>query len=201
MTVALPTGGVATATPRFLDRGGVLKAIAGGSDQRLDRIGDKMGASFTTKPMKGEEARIWSSRLIRGRKEKASIKFPQPGVSIAQSVDYTVDGAQGAQVSTLLVKTASAGEIGKTFKEGQFITVIHLGIRYVHQVTADTVVSGLQKATLPIQPPTRFAPADNDVVEVISPKIEGYVSADSALEWSADQAKVYQFQFDIEEAK
>lgn len=200
MTKALPTHGTASATPRFIDKGGVLKSLVGGKDQRLDRPGSKWGVSFRTRPLPIEEARIWAARLIAGQREKASIRMPQPGLVINQSVDYAIAVAQNANAIILTVHAPNVGEIGKVFKEGQFITLIRAGLRYVHQVQADTAVDGAQNAALPILPELRVAPQIGDVVEVLNPRIEGYVTGDQ-FGWDIDVAKIHGFSFDIEEAQ
>lgn len=200
MTKALPTHGIKTATPRFIDKGGVLRSLVGGKDQRLDRPGSKWGVSFKTRPMKIEDARVWAARLLAGQREKASIRVPQPGLVINQATDYSIGVAQLANAIILTVHAPNVGEIGKVFKEGQFITLIRAGIRYVHQIQADTVVDGAQNAALPILPELRVAPQVGDVVEVLDPKIEGYVGGDS-FGWDIDDAKIHGFSFDIEEAQ
>jgi hypothetical protein len=151
--------------------------------------------------MKAEEARIWIARLIRGKSEKASIKFPQPGLTIEPTINGTVNQAHAANVSTLRIKF-NAAHNGKKLKEGQFISVIHAGQRYLYQVTADTTIvltATVYEAVTPIQPAIRVALSTADVVEVLTPTLEGYVQGDD-LGWSIDQAKIFGLQFDIEEA-
>lgn len=206
MTVALPTGGVQHAEPRFLDRGGILKSLAAGPDQRLDRLGSRWGASFNLRPMKGDDARLWIARLNRGVREKASIKFPQPGTTIqATTDDYVVHGNQLASANALTLRTPSASQLGKLFFEGQFITLVQGGKRYVHQVTSDGFVissGGFNIVGFLIIPELRIAPLDGSVVEVLAPKIEGYVTSESgAFGWSVDVARIYGLSFDIEEAE
>lgn len=198
MTVALPTGGIADSTPRFVDRGGVLEAALGGDDQRLDRLGSKFGSNFVTKPMKAEEARVWIARLIRGKREKASIKFPQPGLTNEFTLDGTVSGANAANAEVLNI-ALSVGQAGRTMKEGQFISLIKGDKRYLHQVTAAAVVLGSGALVVSIQPPLRTAFVGGEVVEILTPKIEGYVRGDE-FSWNISNAKIYGLSFDIEEA-
>src|SRR5688572_7382490 len=153
MTVALPTGGIANAQPRFVDRGTVLKATLGGDDQRLDRLGSKFACEFVTKPMKAEDARIWIARLITGKREKASIKFPQPGLTNAFTANGTATGAHAANAEVLTVGGITS-QNGRVMKEGQFISITKAGLRYLYQVkTNATVASGT--FALAIQPPLR----------------------------------------------
>ena len=195
----LGSNAIVSAQPRYIDKGGVLRSLVGGVDQRLDRPGSKWGCSFRTKPMRGDEAIQWHSRLVAGQREKASIKMPQPGITIQQVGDFFVPTAQAAMAYSVTIKSNNAAEVGKTFKEGQFITIIQAGVRYVHQVTANTVVPAGGQVTLPIQPALRIAPAVNDFVEVLAPRIEGYVTPGMSMD--INSAKIYGFEFDIEEAK
>ena len=204
MTKALPTHGIKSATPRFIDKGGVLKSLVGGKDQRLDRPGSKWGVSFKTRPMKIEDARIWAARLIAGQREKVSIAFPQPGFMPEQNGDYVVSVPVAANATQLMIQhPTNAIDVGKFFREGQFISFLKGGNRYVHQIMDDAAIAlagAVSYATINIQPPLRLALVGSDPVEVLMPNIEGYVSADD-FGWDIDDAKIHGFTFDIEEAQ
>lgn len=202
MTVALPTNGINNATPRFVDRGGILEAALGGDDQRLDRLGSKFGCNFSTKPMKAEEARIWIARLIRGKREKASIKFPQPGLVNQWSGDGTISAVGPNAEIVNVFPNNQATDLGKVLKEGQFLSLVVNGKRYLHQVTSDGLVisdPGGNYCSVVIQPPTRITIPNGTVAEILTPTIEGYVKGDE-FSWNIDNAKIYGLTFDIEEA-
>jgi hypothetical protein len=109
-----------------------------------------------------------------------------------------------ANAVSISVNRNIAGEVGKRIREGEFISIIHAGVRYLHQATADAPIVGLgggiYGAVIAIQPPLRSALVVNDVVEVLMPTIEGYVRGDERS-WTIDNAKIYGLQFDIEEAQ
>jgi hypothetical protein len=198
MTVALPAAGIAVAEPRYIDRGGILEAALGGPDQRLDRLGSKWGAAFSTRPMKAEEARVWISRLTRGRSDPAQIKFPQPGIINEIGHNGSLNGAVAANSISINVNIHSANN-GKKVKEGQFIALIRGGQRYIYQVSADSIVSaGLVGLTL--WPPIRTAMSNVDVVEFLNPLMEGYVKGDQTT-WTIDNAKIFGLSFEIEEVQ
>lgn len=215
MSVDLPTGAIQAATPRFLDRGGVLSASLGGPDQRIDRLGSKFGCDFQLIPMKAPNARIWISRLIRGIREKARVKFPQPGFVADFSGTPSLNGAHGANLETISLFINSAAFAGKKLLEGQFISIADgaspTAQRYIHQVKADaTFVAGNSAVgavagavvSIDIQPPLRKSFPNSSFVgtnpaDVI---IEGYVKGDPR-EWSIDNAKIYGIAFTIEEAR
>lgn len=206
MSVQLPTGGVKAATPRFLDRGGLLRAQFAGADQRLDRLGSKWGVDVQVKPLKADDARIWIARLIRGMREKALLRFPQPGwTQPFTASNVLVNGANASNLETLNLKSATIALAGSMFKEGQFFSVYRSGIRFIYQATADAAwanVGGTAQVAVPVQPPLRVSYVDGDLVDTNFSlvQIEGYVIGDKR-DWSIDEARVYGLGFSIEEAQ
>ena len=208
MTVRLPSNGIAAASPYFIDYGGVTGGSIGGPDQRLDRLGSRWGCDFTTKPMKGEEARIWIARLIVGVREKAIIKFPQPGVVVLHpELDiFKPTMAANAEVGYAVTTFGGGGTSKATLKEGQFISWVQDGKNYLHQSTRDQSAGapeaeGIDRFNFRFQPPVRRATvADGTKVNFTTPDIEGYVKGD-AKKWNIDQARIYGLSFTIEEAE
>lgn len=205
MSVILPTGFIQSATPRFIDRGGILEAALGGPDQRLDRIGARWGVDFQLVPMKVDDARVWISRLIRGRREKAQIKFPQPGyvAPVVFNQQFGQNQAAGAESITITSPQANWGS--KTLQEGVFVKFLKTtgpDDGYIHQVTSDVTFATGVAATVPIQPPLRAAMStfDSIIWREYDVMITGYVKGDDAS-WTIDNAKIYGLQFSIEEAK
>jgi hypothetical protein len=206
MTVALPDGGIVNAQPRFLDRGGLLRATLGGADQRLDRIGSRWGVTVQTKPMKGEEARIWASRLVRGVREKASLRLSQPGIVFADFTPWTAlpygFPTQPANSEVLVLYIAEAA-VNRVVKEGQFLSFIKDGKRYLHQAIADAAVDAAGLIGINIQPPLRVPLTHMDAASPVTlnnPRIEGYIAGEEAT-WTIDNAKIYGFSFSIDEAQ
>ena len=187
MTVALPPSGIASADPYFMDAGSVQRGIVGATDQRLNRLGDRFGCSFQTKPLTGNEARVWISRLIRGIREKATIKFPQPGVSFStQFSTFSSNAAANAEIISL-----SQGQ----YLEGQFLSWVVAGLGYLHQFTNDG--GGMMS----VQPMLRTDVPAGTAVELAAARIEGYVRGEDQYKWTVDNAKKYGLSFVIEEAQ
>jgi hypothetical protein len=196
MTVVLPTAGIVSATPFYVDAGGLLSGPVGSVDQRLDRLGDRFGCNFQTKPMKGDEARVWIARLIRGRKEKARIKFPQPGATLTSGSTAVYDAA-AANAEVAHINSAPAN-----FREGEFLSFVHSGKYYLHQLRANAAayIDGVHSA-LTVQPPFRTPLSAADVVYFGEQAvIEGYVINDEQS-WDIDQARIYGLGFSIREAE
>lgn len=198
MTVALPTNGIANAEPFFIDAGGILSSPVGGYDQRLNRIGSRFGCTFTTKPMKADEARIWIARLIRGVHEKASIKFPQPGVVTQISNFASKAVAANAEIIESLNPTG-AGDF-RSLLEGQFFHVIVSGKSYLYQVKSQVAFVPGSTLLFPVQPMVRIPWASGANLVFLNPQIEGYV-VNEAPRWSIDIAKIYGLTFTIREAE
>lgn len=117
--------------------------------------------------------RIYVSRLILGKTNRALLKFPQPGLKI---------GAPGAAK----VKTATSGGTslplktltpGYAIREGQFFSVIHGTRRYLYRAAAQAIANGSGDVTVTIDPMLRTAVSVNDVVEFV-PLIEGFIQGD-----------------------
>lgn len=200
--ISLPTDiGPREATPRFLDWGGDQKPVLGGAVTRVDRLGARFAIDVQMPPMPAEPTgRIWVARLLRGKQAggvimpwpQLSFTWPSPGTS-----QPDIRTAVAANATTLPLSLAGAAA---TFKEGQFVSIVHLttGRRYLHMVTADTVVGGTGNVDLPIVPPTRVAFAVNTQVEVASPKIEGRLIGDETG-WNLNTAHHTGLAFTIEE--
>ena len=97
--------------------------------------------------------------------------IPQGDLVAANDGSPLVDGA--SQLGTSLDIDGVTPEF--VIPQGAYISITTSGQRYVYQVTAE-VTATTGSATLSIQPPLRVSPANNDVVEISSPKLEGYVN-------------------------
>jgi hypothetical protein len=139
--------------------------------------------------------------LVRGVREKASVKFPQPGLKLNVTGTFTVRSATAANVSTIPASAALVGDRGKTLKEGQFISVIQGGQRYVYQLLSDTVINGDDGTiNLSVQPYVRVSLTVGSVIEIVTPRIEGFIKNDD-FRWTIDNAKIYGLQFTLNEAQ
>lgn len=168
------------ATPMLRDFGGTLTPFLGGPEQRINRLGTRLGIRVSMPPMRnGDNGRIFVSRLLQAKQDRLLMDWPQPGFTI---------GAPGSP----LVSTAASGGTALAIKsltpsyairEGQFFSIVHGGRRYVHMFTASVVASGTGTVTASIFPPLRTSLSVNDVVEIAAPKIEGHVLPGEELSW------------------
>lgn len=196
MSIALPLSPApTTAVPRLIDFGVLLTPPMGGPAQRLNRIGSRFAVDFTMPPLHDPADRQFVSRLVRGLSEGVILSFPQalatgtPGAPV-------VDGA-GQQGSALAMRGFAPGY---PLREGQFLSIIYAGRRYVHQVAnADVLADGSGRSSVAISPMLRVSPNDGATVEFASPKIEGFLSG-NAQEWSFRTDRLTDLSFTVTEA-
>lgn len=183
--------------PYLRDFGGVLTPFLGGPEQRINRLGTRFGVRVTLPPMRTrDQALIIQSRLIQAKSDRLRMEWYQP--------DFDTGAPGAAKVSavvtsgtTLPLKDMTAGYV---VKEGQFLSIIHAGRRYMHMFTADATV-GVDNAVIPaVWPMLRTNLSINDVVELAPPRIEGLVSPGDELSWQIAVDRLASFSFTLAES-
>lgn len=193
MTVMFPADIVAeTADPEFVDFGAILSPISGGPDQRINRNG-RYKVKFTMPPLTPDQARRAISRLVQGKLSSLTLPFPQPGVVVGDEGAPRVNGA--GQTGSLL--QIDGLPPNKLLKEGWAISVTASGRRFLYLISADTNASAGGAVSLPLTPMIRRSPADNAVVEIAFPLIEGAI--DGEAKWSIESAVEYGMSFTVRE--
>lgn len=183
-------------TWRPVDFGGTLAGGLGGTAQRVNRLGNRWALEVTLPPMTREQAQEWSAALVKGMREGVRYAFMQPGFKSMPEGTPLVDG--GSQTGDELA--CDGFTEGFTAKVGQFFSIVVGSRRYLHMVSATTRSSSSAFAALPIEPPLRVSPADNDVLEFSLPKIEGLLADVPA--WGIDVDHITRgFSFSIEETR
>ena len=198
MSITLPTSPAPTAgtTPRYLDFGSELVPPLGGPTQRLNRIGNRFAIDVALPPMRETLARPYIAALIRAKVEGAVMRFPQPGVTIGTpGTPLVLGGNQSGE--TLVIDGLTPGYV---IRAGQFFSILHGGRRYLHMANLNATANGSGQVTLSISPMLRIIPADNAVVEIAQPMIEGFI-AGSELPWTLDVARIYGLSFSITEVE
>lgn len=181
--------------PRLLDFGGFLTPSTGAPVQRVDRLGNRHAHDVTLPPMRAEpDGRVWVSRLKRAKTEGAFMRFPQVGfrnrVSGSPIVAAPVAAGRSLPVAGLGARCV--------IREGQWLSIIHGGRRYLHSVDAEIVAGADGTVTLAITPLLRTSLDTGDVIELAQPRIEGLILEDFG--WSIDKARTVGLSFTITEA-
>lgn len=149
----------------------VLRPAFGGPRLPLARKGDHWAIDVEIGGLDPVCGAALVADLVRASGETVTLALPQLVVDPALVTDPAVYG--GGQAGSLL--TIDGLPIGYAVRKGRFFSVITGGRRYVYIVTAATVADGAGRATLAFWPMLRAGPADNDVVEFIAPRIEGFI--------------------------
>lgn len=195
MAVTLPAcPPIQNATMRLVSWHNDQTPTTGGPSNRVVRLGSRWSADFETFPCEyADQGRVYVSRLVRGMTDTVLVRVPEPGVSQTGYGTPLVNGA-GQAGSTLAIDGMPNG---KVIPEGKFFSVIVSGQRYVYQTTAEvTVASGA--ATLPIYPILRTSPANNAVVELSNPMMEGFISGNEQA-WEIARRQRIRLRFSVME--
>lgn len=197
MAVILPTNpGPLSARGFPIDFGGVQKPFLGGPEQRQNRLGMRMGLRVTMGVLRGVVARQFTSRLMRGLTQGVLYDWPlldlDPGSPPAPAIAATSTG------TAIQVKGLGAGYL---FVEGQPLSVIHDGRRYMHLTTGVIAANSSGVAVVGINPPTRVSYSENDTVEIVQPKIQGFIATGDEAGWDMAIEHTMGFGFTITESR
>lgn len=195
MAIALPTSPEPCAPftpPTVMSLRNDVISLVGGNRQRKDRKGDHYRSRFTMPRLTYEEARVWR-RLMKG--DTVVMQLPQPDIVIpAPGGTPRVNGANQLG-TTLNVDGLGAGYV---LKEGQMISVLTAGRNWTFALDADVTANGSGQAALPLQVMIRTLHADNDLVEIVNPVIEGFSEFDDDA-FAIDDNGYVRLAFEIEE--
>lgn len=186
---------IRSAEPILQEFGGLLTPAMGGPVQRIERPGSRWALQIETPPMPVEpDGRRWASRIGRAKRAGAVIEIPQPGLVIGAPGAPRVAGAfVGGRLIQLGGLTA-----GYAVREGQWISIIVAGRRYADQIVGDAAASAGGLVTVALQNLLRVPLAGNEVVEIASPKIEGWL--EESFSFPLDVAHMTSFGLTISEA-
>lgn len=195
--IALPTvRNPQSATPRPMTNGGWQTPIAGGDEFWLGRQGDKFAMDVELPQLVPDpDGRLWIAALVDSIGQVVSMAFAQL-LDVGLPGPVAIDGA-GQLGSSLKVK---AGAPGYTIRRGQFLNSDDGSYVALHMCTADTVIGGDGKATVPIKPPLRRSPANSALARIDAPIIMGKLLGSEAG-WTLQRAKTRGLKFTVSEIK
>ncbi|WP_298689567.1 hypothetical protein [uncultured Sphingomonas sp.] len=158
-----------TATPRFLDFGGMLTPSGGGVAQQLIRPG-RFALVVTYPRLKpGPDGRILMSYIRQAKLEGALFPIPEPGLPVINYGTPEINGI--SQTGSNIELKGFTPSI--TLLNGRWFSIIFGGRRYLHHAAADTPVGSDGTCLLPIFPMLRISPNDSATCEFAKPYIEG----------------------------
>lgn len=182
--------------PIMIRNTGLLQPFLGSQVQRVIRPGDRLGATYTTPVMTGEQGRDWLAWMMLGETQEVV-------------ADWVELGQPARGYGTPLV--AGAGQLGTALnidglpancriEAGKAFSILSGGRRSLHMTRARVDANSSGQAQLVFWPPLRFAPADNAVVELAKPKLQGFIQP-SESPWTPQLGERIGFQFTLLEAR
>lgn len=168
----------------------VLAPAFGDGEQELLRKGSRYALTFQMPPTRYVTSMEWDDLMAEG--DTVVMKVHQPGFDTGAPGTPRVNGA-GQSGSALVIDGLTNGYV---VRKGQFLSVITQGRRFLYRAKSNVTVSG-GAATVPLRTMLRFPPADNDVVEIAQPMIEGFVR--DLGEWSVGVERLVGLQFTVRE--
>lgn len=168
----------------------VLAPAFGDGEQELLRKGSRYALTFQMPPMRYVTSMDWDDLMAEG--DTVVMTVHQPGFDTGAPGTPRVNGA-GQAGSALVIDGLTNGYV---IRKGQFLSVITQGRRFLYRAKANVTVSG-GTATVPLRTMLRFPPADNDVVEIAQPMIEGFVR--DLGEWAVGVDRLVGLQFTVRE--
>lgn len=170
--------------PAVLDFGGTLKPALGGAWQRIMRLGTRWAFTMQTPKLDAEpDLRIWSSRLAQAKLETGLVWIPEPDLVFGP--EGTPRVAQAVNGGTSLPLSGLTPEL--VIPEGKWLSIIHVGRRYVYRVARDMAATAGGTVALPIYPLLRTRLAPGDVVELARPKVQGEIEGDFSWDVPVDR--------------
>lgn len=183
------------AVPMLMDFGALLRGPTGGAALRINRAGSRWKWDFEFPPMRPATFRTFAPLVAAGKEQVLRLPVPLAGVSQGTPGSTVVDGA-GQTGTTLDVRGGTAAYVART---GYWLHVVDAdGNRYLHVLTADTILNGSGAGALSIFPALRAPLADGAAVELAAPTVEGFVVSDVSWELATSGLRV--LSFSIEEA-
>lgn len=184
--------------PHYVSAGGDLSSSAAAATQRILRMGDRWSVTATFLNVKMEcGGRDWVAKMLLASRATALWALPLPKGGVGDPGVPVVDGA-GQLGMALNVKGATALY---PMKAMQWFSLISGGRRYLHMATEATTFDADGKGTLHFVPMLRVSPANNAVLEIAAPKIEGLCPLDPS--WPISSSDIVEFtgNFTITEAR
>lgn len=179
-------------TPRLVSARADLMPAFGGDVQRLNRLGTCYAFDIDLPVMTYEDAQDWSA--IDDETATCTLQIIQPGLDTGTPGAVRVNGA--AQSGTSLVLDGFSPHY--VVRRRQWLSITTSGRLYAYRAKEEAVADSTGALTLTLETMLRAIHADNDVVEMATPRIEGFCSVPEGA-WSVDAAGHVALSFTIRE--
>lgn len=175
----------------LVSAGNILTPAFGGDEQEIKRKGTRYALTFQMPPMTYLTSMGWDDLMAEG--DTVLMRVFQPGFFTGNPGTPLVNG--GSQSGTSLIIDGLTP--GHFLSKGQFISVVTSSQRFLYRLAAGVTANGSGQATLTLRTMLRRSPADNDVVEIAQPMIEGFVR--DMGPWTVGADRLVGLQFTVRE--
>jgi hypothetical protein len=164
------------------------------SDDYIPRKGGRYTVAFTFGPYTPENGRVMVARLIAGKQGGVRVKLP-----LLHS-----QGSPGTPLLNGAVTTGRALPIdglnpGYVIQEGFWLSLVKSGQHFLHSVGVGATANGSGQATIQLNELLRDSFADNTVVNLAEPQVEGLLPGDWS--WGVDVNRVFPIEFSLKEVR
>jgi hypothetical protein len=164
------------------------------SDDYIPRKGGRYTVAFTFGPYTPENGRVMVARLIAGKQGGVRVKLP-------------LLHSQGTPGTPLLNGAVTTGRTiaidgltpGYVIQEGFWLSLVKSGQHFLHSVGVGATANGSGQATIQLNELLRDSFADNTVVNLAEPQVEGLLPGDWS--WSVDVNRVFPIEFSLKEVR
>ena len=164
---------------------------------RVDRPGNRYRIAVSLPPLENAGlGRVVVARLLQGKTEGMRIEYQLCGVDQGSPGEPRIKGADQAGRNILIDGCRPGYGVG----EGYWLSIETDGQHYLYNVAEPAVADGAGEMAIKLTPELRKPPADNDVVHLQHPMIEGAVRGEEAS-WQMSLAHHVGIQFEIEETR
>lgn len=175
----------------IVSAGNTLTPAFGGDEQDIKRKGTRYALTFQMPPMTYLTSMGWDDLMAEG--DTVLMKVFQPGFDTGSPGTPLVKGA-GQAGTSLLIDGLTPGHV---LSKGQFVSIVTSSQRFLYRLAASVTANGSGEATLTLRTMLRRPPADNDVVEIAQPMIEGFVR--DLGTWAVGVDRLVGLQFTVRE--
>jgi len=164
------------------------------SDDYIPRKGGRYTVAFTFGPYTPENGRVMVARLIAGKQGGVRVKLPllhSQGTPGAPLLNGAVTTGR-----TIAIDGLTAGYV---IQEGFWLSLVKSGQHFLHSVGVGATANGSGQATIELNELLRDSFADNTVVNLAEPQVEGLLPGDWS--WSVDVNRVFPIEFSLKEVR
>jgi hypothetical protein len=165
------------------------------SDDYIARKGGRYTVAFMFGPYTPENARVMIARLIAGKQGGVRVKLPL----------LHDQGSPGTPLLNGAVTTGRTIEIdgltpGYVIREGYWLSLVKSGQHFLHSVGVGATANGSGVAEIELNELLRDSFADNTVVNLAEPQVEGLLTGDE-WGWGFDVNRVASIEFTLKEVR